>query len=76
MQQGTNLNLHSTEIRVGDADLAAQMIRMREWLDSHRSEPAVFRYDHVDSSVIIRVDFAAEDAASAFAREFHGKLLR
>jgi len=76
MQQGTSVDLHSTEIRVGDGDFVSQMTRMREWLDSRRVEPAVFRYDHVDSSVIIRVDFAAEDAASAFAREFHGKLLR
>ena len=75
MQQGTSVDLHSTEIRVGDSDLVGQMIRMREWLDSRRFEPAVFRYDHVDSSVIIRVDFAAADEAAAFAREFRGKLL-
>ena len=73
--EATSLNLHSTEIRVGDSDLVGQMIRMREWLDSRRFEPAVFRYDHVDSSVIIRVDFAVEDEAAAFAREFGGKLL-
>ena len=70
------MNVHSTEIRVGDSDLAGQMMRMREWLDNHRFEPAVFRYDHVDSSVVIRVDFALEDEAAAFAFEFHGKLLR
>lgn len=51
------MNLHSTEIRVGDGDLVAQMARMREWLDSRHFEPAVFRYQHVDSSVVIQVDF-------------------
>ena len=70
------VNLHSTEIRVGDSDLVIQMSRMREWLDSRRFEPAVFRYQHVDSSVVIRVDFAAEEQATAFAREFRGKLVR
>ena len=71
-----SVDLHSTEIRVGDGDLAAQMTRMREWLDSRHLEPAVFRYDHVDSSVIIRVDFSVAEEAAAFAREFQGKLLR
>jgi hypothetical protein len=70
------VNLHSTEIHVGDGDLVLQMSRMREWLDSHRFEPAVFRYQHVDSSVVIQVDFAAEEQATAFAREFRGKLVR
>ncbi|OLD92601.1 MAG: hypothetical protein AUG47_08735 [Alphaproteobacteria bacterium 13_1_20CM_3_64_12] len=70
------MNLHSTEIRVGDSDLVIQMSRMREWLDSRRFEPAVFRYQHVDSSVVIQVDFAAEEQATAFAREFRGKLVR
>jgi hypothetical protein len=36
----------------------------------------LFRYDHVDSSVVIRVDFSEEQEAAAFAREFGGKLLR
>ncbi len=70
------VNLHSPEIRVGDSDLVLQMSRMREWLDSRRFEPAVFRYQHVDSSVVIQVDFAAEEQATAFAREFRGKLVR
>jgi hypothetical protein len=70
------VNLHSTEIRVGDGDFVIQMSRMREWLDSRRFEPAVFRYQHVDSSVVIQVDFAAEEQATAFAREFRGKLVR
>jgi hypothetical protein len=70
------VNLHTTEIRAGDGDLVAHMTRMREWLDSRRFEPAVFRYDHVDSSVIIRVDFAEEQEAVAFAHEFGGRLTR
>jgi hypothetical protein len=70
------VNVHTTEICAADGDLAAQMTRMREWLDSRRLEPAAFRYDHVDSAVVIRVDFAVEDEAAAFAREFGGTLTR
>ena len=70
------MNLHSTEIRVGNGDLVAQMTRMREWLDGRRFEPAVFRYEHIDGVVVIHVDFAAENEAAAFAREFRGTLLR
>jgi len=70
------VNLHSTEIRIGDGNLAVQMTRMREWLDRRRFEPAVFRYEHVDSSVIIHVEFSVEEEAAAFAREFRGTLAR
>ena len=69
------MNLHSAEIRVSGGDLAAQMTRMREWLDSRRFEPAVFRYEHIDGTAIINVDFTVEEA-TAFAGAFHGKLVR
>ena len=42
--QSSIMNLHPTEIRIGNGDFAAQMTRMRVWLDSRRFEPAVFRY--------------------------------
>jgi hypothetical protein len=68
--------LYTTEIRAAEADFAAEMTRMRTWLDGRRFEPAVFRYDPVDGAVVIRVDFSVEAEAAAFAREFGGKLLR
>ena len=73
---GASVNLHSAEIRVGNGDLAVQMTRMREWLDSRRFEPAIFRYEHIDGVVIIHVDFSLEEQAAAFAREFRGKTVR
>lgn len=76
MLTGAGVNLHSTEIRVGNGELVAHMTRMREWLDSRRFEPAVFRYDHVDGVVVIHVDFEAEAEAAAFANQFQGKVLR
>ena len=70
------VDLHTTEIRTPEANFTAEMTRMRTWLDSRHFEPAVFRYDHVDGAVVIRVDFTVETEAAAFAREFGGKLLR
>jgi hypothetical protein len=70
------VDLHTTEIRTAEANFAAEMTRMRTWLDSRRFEPAVFRYDHVAGAVVIRVDFSLAEEAAAFAREFGGTLLR
>jgi hypothetical protein len=70
------MSFHTTQIRVGNGEFAAQMTRMRVWLDNRRFEPAVFRYDQVERAVVIRVDFAVEDEAAAFAQEFAGTMLR
>lgn len=70
------VDFHTTEIRAPAASFAAEMTRMRTWLDSRRFEPAVFRYEHAREAVVIRVDFTVEEEAAAFAREFGGKLLR
>ena len=72
----TGLNIYTTEIRVDDRDFAGQMTRMRLWLDSNRLEPAIFRHDHVDGHVVIRIDFPVEAEADAFAKEFGGQLRR
>ena len=68
--------MHTAEIRITDDLFVAHMSRMRAWLDSRRWEPAVFRYQHVDGAIVIRVDFALETEAAAFASEFGGALLR
>ncbi len=70
------MDLHTSEIRIAEPDFATEMTRMRTWLDSRRFEPAVFRYDHVDGAVIVRVDFSVAEEAAAFAEEFGGALLR
>jgi hypothetical protein len=70
------VTLHTTEIRVANIAFVGEMSRMRTWLDSRHFEPAIFRYNHVDGAVLIRVDFSVPDEADAFAREFGGRLLR
>ncbi len=68
--------MHSAEVRIDDGDLVAEMTRMRVWLDGRGFEAAVFRYEHVDGGVVIHVEFAAEEQAEAFAREFGGQRVR
>jgi hypothetical protein len=68
--------MYSTEIRFLAGQFVERMNDMRIWLDGHRFEPTVFRYDHVDGAVAIHVEFAVEAEAAAFASEFGGKLIR
>ncbi len=67
--------MYSTEIRFVAGQFVDRMNEMRTWLDSRRVEPSVFRYDHVAGGVVIRVEFAAEAEATAFAAEFGGSLV-
>ena len=68
--------MYCTEIRFMAGQFVERMNEMRTWLDSHHFEPAVFRYDHAPDGVLIRVEFAAEAQAAAFASEFGGALVR
>ncbi len=64
------------EIRIpDDADPIARMADMREWLDHRRFEPANFRYSAGSPGFILRVAFAAEAQALAFAAEFGGGVI-
>ncbi|HKS89507.1 MAG TPA: hypothetical protein VJR70_08720 [Stellaceae bacterium] len=64
----------SAQIRIVERDLAAEMERMRVWLDSRRCEPAAFRYEHGEAGVVIHVEFAAAQEAEAFALAFGGQV--
>ena len=52
--------------------LAESMTKMREWLDRHQVEPALFRYSTDPPAVVFRVEFAGEEQAIAFAEAFGG----
>ena len=58
--------MFSVEISTSDesAALAESMKKMREWLDGHQVEPAVFRYS-TTPSVVFRIEFAGEEQAIA-----------
>lgn len=68
--------MYSTETRFVAGQFVEQMNEMRTWLDSRRVEPSTFRYDHVAGGVVIRVEFAVEAEAAAFASDFGGALVR
>jgi len=55
--------------------LAESMTKMREWLDRHQIEPALFRYSTDPPAVVFRVEFAGEEQAIAFAEAFGGHLV-
>ena len=53
-----------------EADLSAEMARMREWLDKHRCAPSTFKYDLAQETVIIQVEFNNEEEAEVFKQYF------
>ena len=50
------------------------MARMREWLDTRRIEPDIFRHTVEGPSVTIHLQFKVESEAIAFAHAFSGQL--
>ena len=57
-----------------DAAPIARMAEMREWLDHRRFEPVSFRYSAGSPGFIVRVEFAVEAQALAFAEQFEGSV--
>ena len=68
--------LHVVEIRRDREHLAKVMSAIREWLDTRRSEPELFRSDTNDQTVIFRLEFKSESEAFAFAKSFGGERIR
>ena len=64
--------MRSVTVRLRVAQFSATMTAMREWLDANRYEPALYKYDQNEDTVLVTVDFAAELAAEAFATRFDG----
>jgi hypothetical protein len=56
-------------------DLAERLTDMRVWLDQHRYEPSTFTYFFFHSGMKIRLSFAVDHEAEAFAKKFGGSLL-
>ena len=67
--------LYVAEMPVTEADLTAQMKRMRTWLDHQGYEPSSFRLGHTSGRKSVRVSFAIEAEAAAFVSEFGGSLV-
>lgn len=64
--------MHRIRISMNDLGLAAEMRRMRRWLDDRRFEPRAFHYEQRHDRVLVLVAFAVEHEARAFAAQFNG----
>ena len=62
--------MRNVTVRVLAADLAREMVAMREWLDLNRCEPARFDCRKSGTQVVLSVDFRIGVAAEGFARRF------
>ena len=68
-------HMRNMTIRVLAADLAREMVAMREWLDLNRCEPARFDCRKSGAQVALSVDFRMGVAAEGFARRFGGDMV-
>ncbi len=60
--------------RVDTADFAAEMARMRQWLDYHKSRVENFEYYKlVPSIIVVQLDFTEDAEACEFATEFNSE---
>jgi len=64
--------LYVVEIRRERQELSTIMARIREWLDSQRFEPDVFRSITDEETVTCRLEFKIEREAQACAEAFGG----
>ena len=64
--------LYAVEIRSEREGLSTIMSRIREWLDSQRFEPDVFRCTTDEETVTCRLEFKIEREALACAEAFGG----
>jgi hypothetical protein len=56
----------------GSADFSTALQEMRSWLDARGCAPSRFTYDVLPDFVILRVEFARDQEADSFKRQFGG----
>jgi hypothetical protein len=63
-------------VTLSNGDVTTKMQKMRSWLDSHRFEPSLFKYEisKTSDSASVQVMFKVGAEANAFAAEFGGTL--
>ena len=64
--------MHKIQVSMTDLGLAAEMRRMRRWLDDRCFDPRAFHYQQHHDRVVVLVAFAVEHEARAFALQFNG----
>ena len=66
--------LYVVEFQREREELSTIMARVREWLDSQRFEPDVFRCSTDEATVTCRLEFKFETEAKACAAAFGGEV--
>jgi hypothetical protein len=65
--------MRTVTITVRAADFAAEMMRMRSWLDQHMFKPEKFIYEQDHHIITISLDFLSDQHAEAFKSHFDGQ---
>src|SRR5215475_6853645 len=66
-------NMRTITIALRHADFAAEMAKMRSWLDQHMFNPEKFFYKQTKEIITISVDFLSDHHAEAFKNHFNGR---
>jgi hypothetical protein len=66
--------LYVVEFQREREELSTIMARIREWLDSQRFEPDIFRCSTDEATVTCRLEFKIENEAVACAEAFGGEV--
>jgi hypothetical protein len=70
VQRSPEGNVNTVLIRLRSDGLRAEMVRMREWLDEHKSEPVRFIYNQYGDTLTVAVDFDNDKEAQVFENHF------
>ena len=57
-------------LRLSGEEFSTAIVKMRDWLKKNRCEPAGYRYDQDEDTVVLAVDFAVDAHAKAFVKRF------
>ena len=62
--------MRTVTLRLSGEDFSTAIVRVRDWLKKNRCEPAGYRYDQDEDTVVLAVDFAVDAHAKAFVTRF------
>jgi hypothetical protein len=62
--------MRTVTLRLSGEDFPTAIVRVRDWFKKNRCEPAGYRYDQNEDTVVVSVDFAIDAHAIAFVKRF------
>jgi hypothetical protein len=67
--------LHAVEVRFTSENIREVLVQIRAWCDRQNVQQRTFRYWLSEPDSLVRVNFALEEEAQAFAQAFRGTVL-